>query len=324
MKDLYERLAKVGFDAAFVRDHILPDWWDDSLGEVPANRALAEGCISRVLGWHVRELRDAGTSLRITSVEDVRLKKRTGTKPRDIAPAILLAQNAAKIVADSLVPLAPYGGGMSAQAIREEILRTRQFVDLDALVEFSWAHGVPVVHLLDLPRPSRRFSGLAMFAGATPVIVLASGHDSAPWLAFHLAHELGHLFEGHVAPGKPAIAETDIDQVDDDEEERQADTFACVLLTDHPGPQLTAEFGLTAERLVSRVCALGQQHRIDPGVIALVYGRSAQRMPVAQLALKQMGLDRGAHERISERLQKHLQEEMPEWVSRFLSLMTLA
>ena len=42
MKDLYERLRDVGFDASFVRYRILPEWWEDELAEKPANRAMGE------------------------------------------------------------------------------------------------------------------------------------------------------------------------------------------------------------------------------------------------------------------------------------------
>ena len=49
MQDLYTRLVTIGFDADFLRRAVLPDWWEDSLAGVPANRALAEAAIARHL-----------------------------------------------------------------------------------------------------------------------------------------------------------------------------------------------------------------------------------------------------------------------------------
>jgi len=46
MRDIYSRLKPLGFDSGFVRELLLPDWWDDELASVPANRAIAEATIS--------------------------------------------------------------------------------------------------------------------------------------------------------------------------------------------------------------------------------------------------------------------------------------
>jgi len=46
MRDIYSRLKPLGFDSGFVRELLLPDWWDDELARVPANRAIAEATIS--------------------------------------------------------------------------------------------------------------------------------------------------------------------------------------------------------------------------------------------------------------------------------------
>src|SRR5687767_9398654 len=65
MRDLYKRLRAIGFDEKFIRERVLPDWWDDSLGTVPSNRALAEAAIARALALPVGVLRDPSASLRL-------------------------------------------------------------------------------------------------------------------------------------------------------------------------------------------------------------------------------------------------------------------
>jgi hypothetical protein len=49
-KALFQRLRPLGYDEKFIRRVVLPDWWEDSLAEVPANRALGEMAVSRHLG----------------------------------------------------------------------------------------------------------------------------------------------------------------------------------------------------------------------------------------------------------------------------------
>src|SRR6185503_20382966 len=65
MNDLYRRLRQAGFDKAFVKRNLLPDWWDDALADVPANRAVAEAAISRMLGFPVAALRNHDQVLEI-------------------------------------------------------------------------------------------------------------------------------------------------------------------------------------------------------------------------------------------------------------------
>ena len=77
MRDLYERLSEVGFDADFVRSRVLPDWWEDELVATPANRALAEAFISRALGIPIGQLSDPSVRLQAPFVNKARLGWKT-------------------------------------------------------------------------------------------------------------------------------------------------------------------------------------------------------------------------------------------------------
>jgi hypothetical protein len=323
MRDLYKRLRRVGFDEEFVRKNLLPDWWEDSLASVPSNRALAEASISRMLGFPVVALRDQARELELPAVSTFRLKRSKKTRPSEIAPALLLAFQAAASILRAL-DTAAFTGLVSAEALRKTILRGRQFIDLSALIDCSWAAGIPVFHLAELPKASKKFAGMAVFCEGRPAIVLASGHDSPAWVAYQLAHELGHIFRGHVTPDSKPLVDGEFDGVDDEEHEDEANRFACEVLTGDPAPDLKAVYGLTAPRLVDIASRIAREHSVDPGVYALVYGKNAGRMGVAQNALKLMGLDRGARTIISNALLRHLPEDLPEPTERFVSLVTTA
>ena len=137
---------------------------------------------------------------------------------------------------------------------------------------------------------------MAVFCDGRPAIILASGRDSPPWVAYQLAHELGHIFHGHIIAGSERLVDGDFEVVDDEDHEGEADRFACELLTAEPRPSAHAILGMTAPRLVAAANNAARTKAIDPGVCALVYGKNAGRMAVAQNALKLMGLIE-AHER---------------------------
>ena len=76
MEDLYNRLKHLGIAPEFVRRYVLAEWWEDSMAEVPANRALAEIAIARAFGLQIASLRDPSIGLkpdmdrRASSAED--------------------------------------------------------------------------------------------------------------------------------------------------------------------------------------------------------------------------------------------------------------
>jgi len=322
MRDLYGRLDTVGYERRFVRAHMLPEWWDDSLAQIPANRALAEAAISRVLGLTIKDLRNPNSPLRLPSINTFRLKQRRGSRPTESLPALVLAQRVAVAVTQALGDVPPFRSTRSADQMRKAILARHELVDLESLLDEAWARGIAVMHMAELPRRGKKFDGMAMFCGKTPVVVLASGRPGPPWIAFHLAHELGHIMGGHVKRGERPLADGDLDKLSADDDERQANRFACTLLTGHEELDLRPKRGMTADRLAASAMEFGRKHKIDAGTVALIYGRQAQRMPVAQIALKTMGMDTGAREKVSAALETRLREDLPESTRRLLSLAT--
>lgn len=65
MHDIYQRLRRIGFPCRFVRDRLLPDWWEDELAAVPANRAQVEMMLSRQLGLSLQALHEPSAHLEL-------------------------------------------------------------------------------------------------------------------------------------------------------------------------------------------------------------------------------------------------------------------
>jgi hypothetical protein len=324
MSDLYARLADTGFDPLFVRSVILPEWWEDSLAEVPANRAFAENLLARNLGMSIGDLSQPSAGLRLPSLSHVKFKRYKNTVDETVAPAILVAQRAAKIVVDaSSSSLPQFVLPADALTVRQEILRRHHYVDLASLLGWCWEHGVVVMHLAKAPKGSKLFDGLAMFCGDRPVVVLGSRRDSPAWLAFHLAHELSHIIRRHVTPGSSPLADSDLKSATTDRQEREADRSACELLTGIGKPMIR-NLRYNAMRLALFVAQEGPTRGVDPGVMALIYGKSNNRWPVAQNALKHLSLESGAHDMIAAPLKMRLNpEDLPESSERFLAVISI-
>lgn len=320
MKDLYVRLKEVGYDRKFVRDCVLPEWWSDDLSAVQANRAIAELAIARHLGFRTSDLRDPRRSLVLPSRENVRLKRSAKVSEREVAGTVLVARHAAELVVESAVDLPSFDGPTLASAVRAAILRNHAHVDLPSLLTYCWSHGLAVVHLNKTPSASKKIAGLATFCGKRPAIVLASGRDSPPWIAFHLAHELGHIMLAHVRGAGDLLVDQDLDKKDGDQQEQEADRFACEVLTGESSPGFSPTFGLTAAKLARAALRYGESRRTSPGTVVLIYGRSANRYPVVHGALKYLEQETGAHNLITGALRRVLSPgDLPETTARFLS-----
>ena len=190
MKDLYQRLKPLGFDEKFVRAVLLPDWWDDELAGIPANRALAEASIAKHLKIGFAQLCDPQATLSLPLTTSFRLKSATrGTNPEVIRPSIVIAQRMAALLARSVKNEVLDTGRFTAAEVRVQVLVHAPSVTLEGLLRFCWERGIVVAHLDQLPKGTgfRKFDGLALFAGDRPCILLAEKHDAPAWLAFHLA-----------------------------------------------------------------------------------------------------------------------------------------
>ena len=325
MKPLYERLKAHGIERQYIQSAVLPDWWDDSLYDEPSNRQLAELYVSKFLGIRLQQLVD--TSAPIAPPDQLaRLKRAKNTEHSHVAGAIVAALHAARNVAELMKEHLPFTGIRSALEIRNQLLSRPActWPDLRNLVDYCWQHGIGVIHVTKLPKVpgSRTIAGVATFVGNRPVVVLCSGRDSPAWLAFHLAHELGHIMRKHVSLGSKALVDLKLDQASDEKDEKEADQYGFQVLTGREVPTFTGP-SMTGEKLADAARRFGELNRIHPGTVALIYGYSNERLPVAQRALAIMGEDHGAREILAEAFRAHVSlDDLPEPIQRTLSATT--
>lgn len=307
MPTLIRRLKTIGYDEAFLRRVVLPDWWEDSLAADPTSRVQIELRVAQRLSLPLADVSDPQRPLRLPDTRCVRLKRaRAGAVQDEIAPGLIAARNAVALLLPHLRDVPPLPANLTPAALRRWILTRRGIVDLGALVEACWEHGIAVFHFAPLPTSAKKFAGMAYYEGARPVIVLASGYDAPPRLAFYLAHEICHIIRGHVRPGGEMLADSDLDSRTEDQQEKEADRDALELLTGERAPSFQTLYGLTAAKLRVSAERYQELNGVHAGTVALIYGKTAKRMPAAIVALKLMNMDTGARAIVAEALRRRV------------------
>jgi len=320
MKDLYERLSEVGFDRSFLIKTVLPDWWDDSLAENPADRAIAEFAVARQLGFSLESLSDPNSGLRLELAEHCRLKRSKTVKDvRELAPAMAVARRISQLLAKSLKQLPEFPADITQSEARAEILRRENQVDLRGLLDLCWGLGIVVFHIARLPKKTKKFQGIAMTCEGRPYIGLSFGSDSPPWLAFHLAHELCHVLLKHLTGPSELLVDEEITQGAEDEQELETDEAAGNLLIGRDRQDIDFIGRWKPDELARVATAYAAECNANVGSIILYYGKERGDWTTAQLALRIVGEHTGALQMIRNYLQRNLIDDIPETTARFLS-----
>ena len=285
MERLYERLSGIGFAPDYVRDNVLPKWWDDDISQNPAGYMQAADVIATLLGLDLESVLDDSASLRHREVGRQCLKLRRGVAEAELAQAKCICTRAAELAHASM--LTPFTGIPSSGAeIRQEILGTGvRHVDLQSLLQYCWGRGIPVVYVSELPPGAKKPDGVAARIEGRPVIGLCKVTPFSAWLVFILAHELGHIARGHVDEDG-ILADEDVTYNVADDQERAADAFAVELLTGDPNKQYDPAGDLKTGELAKYAQAIGSFEQVDPGVVALNYAKHKDRWGPGINALK--------------------------------------
>lgn len=268
MADLYGRTSRLGIPKKFIREKILPTWWTDDVDKTPD--ALTEGALylSRRLNLDLVSLLHEDTP-RFISLGSPKFKTGGGTDFAKLAVPYSLAGRIAELVNYGVSN--PYQdiSDWTVATIRKRILEQYPCLNLDGLLNFCSRIGIPVIHFSQVPQSCHRFQGMVMVLQDRPIILVSRNERSPAWLTFIIAHELGHILQGHLADNNILLDE-EIHLESDDQEEDEANQAAAELILGHPGISydLWIKF-LKAETLASRAQQFAAESHNDPGVIAL-------------------------------------------------------
>ncbi|WP_257288472.1 ImmA/IrrE family metallo-endopeptidase [Endozoicomonas sp. SESOKO2] len=228
IKRLERRLADSGFPKAFIKT-VMPDWWDKSLGESAQSILMLKMHLSKHLGLDLASLVDDAKSVRLAPAGHTHYRLTQSKSKKDVVVAQSLAESLARLVASATPkPYVPIP--KNPEEVRREILNTNKWVSLEALIDYLWEHGVPVIHLKQLPAGAKKFDGMVVDVDGRPVIVLTRVNKAPAWQLFILAHETGHIGNGHVDKGAVFFDEK-VEGSDKDKKEEEATEYGMHLLT---------------------------------------------------------------------------------------------
>lgn len=309
MKTLRSRLSEVGVKRKFLNEVVLPPWWDDSIADSTGGFREATGYISSHLGFSLQNLIDPGSDLSFVQRGGVKFKKSDGVTEDDVCLATNYALGVARAVAAGLVDKPPANAVPNPGEMRAELLEEsdKPWICLRHIIDAAWALGIPVIHLRKLPE-GKKPQALATIVGERPLIVVFSGRKSPSWVAFTIAHELGHLHHRHIKPGQTLVDEK-LDSRSSDGDESEANQFALTLLTGFPDLGLSSTERLTPKRLATLAKSFGKNYRIAPGVAALNYGFNNGDWALANGAVSEIEADDNAADDLKRGMQAHLKED---------------
>ena len=270
MSDIYQKLTAIGFPKKFVREKALPSWWNDELNDKPLAVLEGAGHIAKRLHLDLTSLLADDLIPEFKSLPITKFKYHDQNHKDIPITAQQLASRVAEIVACSTnikfksIPSDPH-------QIRSEILSKHPQVTLYSLLDYCWQQGIAVVYFNDYPPKTRKITGMIQWLDEQPVIVLSSGRTEPAWLAFHLAHELGHLALGHVTEG--ILIDDRIEKDSNDQEENNSNQFAINLLIGHFDNHFKSKKFKNANQLKTEILKVFEMNNtIDPSALALNYG----------------------------------------------------
>ncbi|MCX6359789.1 MAG: hypothetical protein NT029_08290 [Armatimonadetes bacterium] len=285
MRALYRRLGALGLGQTYVRSVALPTGWDDSEAANPSTYACVLTLLARNLGLDIRSLQDAQAPLRWREAGETRFLKHGNVDECEFDAVKGIALRAAGAAAQGVT--APTRTIPSAQALRTQILSAgHQAVTLEALLDACWDLGIVVLCLRDLPPKAKKPTATVTVAGGRPVVVLCRKPCAAAWMLFWLAHEIGHVANGHLG-GASLLIDADLDGQPSGDMEQEAHKYAVTLLAGEPDPGYLAPSRLYRGRLAAWARDVGRRDGVDPGFVVLHSTRaSGGRYDVANNALK--------------------------------------
>lgn len=296
VKAAFETLREAGYPKAFIL-RFLPEWWDNSLLKTSAGALQFALILKQRLGVDVSFGQDGVLSIPSrVSIAHASFKRRAGTEVNELNIAANLGIAAARIALLALkepyTPIPP-----DPKVVHKMICERsgKKSVDFESLLDFCWACGIPVLFLKEIPRNTKRMTGMAVMVDNRPAILLGFNYTQFPKQLFVLTHELGHIVNGHVE-NNGALIDEELEDVSEglegrslarkDNEEQEADLFALSLLRN--GTLNMAELfprQSSSAVLAAKAIEIGTRLRIDPGHLLLSYAKQHDDWMKANQAL---------------------------------------
>lgn len=313
-QELLHSLSELGISKKAVAE-VLPPWWDNSIADDASGLAELKVMLARRFSLDPNSLfGDAGKVDFLPVVR--RYKGGREDLIKKLGASTGLANGLCR-TALSLVGAQQLEHLKDPIALRQRILASgAPHVGLNELLNVCWAANVPVLHVT-LPEKVSKFDALVVSDAGRYAVALCRKENSEAWLAFHLAHELGHIACGHLEPDGMLVDE----KIDTDtaQQEVEANDYAAKLMgsAELDPPKLSFKLTCAAAQFV----AVGRANRVLPGHLVLKAGSLAKNFGAARRVLGKVEPASRARQLINERsveeLAPHWSYDTEEFISQF-------
>lgn len=279
---LIDRLRKAGISRAAIQA-AWPSWWSEDAATTPSGRAELRFALARRLGLEPKPL--LGERVEFVWNDEARFKHLSAGDEAQKAVITSFGVSVGRLLLRATPGTTT--DIVTAEALRNAILAGGPFVDLGALISTCWALGVPAIHLRVFPLEAKSMHAMVVSVGGRFAILLCRDASYPAPVAFTLAHELGHVMLGHLA-GAPALVDLEDPALarDGDDQEKEADRFALMLLTGSPEPDIQTNLdGFNAPTLAAAALEAAHRYAVEPGTLALCLAHRRKVWPIAMSSL---------------------------------------
>lgn len=305
MKTLFKKLSTVGLSESYVRKVGLPSWWSDELNNQPTAVLEGAGHIAQRLHVDLASLLKEEQGIQFKPLPRTKFKYHLQRLSDVPSLSHQLASRIAELVSAGIQqPFIPISHEIDK--VRAEVIQHHSSkVTLESLLDYCWQHGIAVAYFNDYPENTRKITGMVQWQNERPVILLSHKRRHSAWLAFHLAHELGHLALGHVTDG--ILIDDEISQSSNDNEETAANIFAVRLLVNRFDNCFSASSFRNGNQLRKQILnKLKIDPTVDACVLAFNYSWHTGHYGLASRAVEKMDCGEDGALTINQFLENHL------------------
>jgi transcriptional regulator with XRE-family HTH domain/cytidylate kinase len=277
---MMRRLKSAGLTGQFVSNRLLPK---RQISEVTTNgedlTLEAAQAIERIYGWHPGLLHgNEALDVSRVAASQARFKVPARANGLQLGAYVVYAHYLALLLLQTTKP-SRVTLSSDPKEVRRLILETYGAISFEAVLQFVWSCGIPVLTLND----RGTFHGACWRHGGRNVIVLKQQTRSAARWIFDLLHEYFHAAHNPHLEDHPVIEEAENSEVRrKSPEEIAASSFAGNVMLDNRAQELAERCVQLArgsvERLKEAVAKVARQEYIDVGALAqnMAFRLSAQ------------------------------------------------
>ncbi|HET54718.1 MAG TPA: ImmA/IrrE family metallo-endopeptidase [Ignavibacteria bacterium] len=305
INDIYALLKSKGIDKSYIREVLLPKWWDEEILSSKAGFLQTASIIAKNLGIKLSDLLAESDELHLTQTIPINFKqnKSYNTLTTDFFPQTLSAKLFSLIKSsfkkDFTLSID------KPDELRKDFLSVYDEINLNNLLDYLWKKGIPVIYVSEYPKDVNKLDGMVFNFENRPVIIVSSKRKHDAWLIFILAHEVGHIAKKHLNNSENVIFDSNFENAENGEE-KEANDFAIKFLIENED-NVPSSLNLGSSfKLVNQLRPIGNTLKLDPGVITLMYAFRSNNFMLGSQALNVMDPEPDASSKVKAKMKEFL------------------